>query len=63
MNVPVGITPSYRTALYYIQTFVRWIAERGNWLSVRVPEFHEKVVAIPLKPSLVEALTKTVVLQ
>ena len=42
VNVAIRVNPLYRTAARHIQTFVLWIAERGNWLSVRVaatPEY------------------------
>src|SRR5229473_5639884 len=38
VNVAIRINPLYRTAARHIQTFVLWIAERGNWLSVRVAD-------------------------
>src|SRR5260370_25361037 len=36
VNVAIRVDPLYRTAVRHIQTFVRVVAERGNWLSVRV---------------------------
>ena len=38
VNVAIRINPLYRTAARHIQTFLLWIAERGNWLSVRVAD-------------------------
>jgi len=35
VNVAIRVNPLYGTAARHIQTFVSWIAERGNWLSVR----------------------------
>jgi len=36
VNVTVRMYPLYGIAAQHIQTRVLWIAERGNWLSVRV---------------------------
>ncbi len=36
INIAIHLNPLYRTAVRHIQTFVLLIAERGNWLSVRV---------------------------
>jgi hypothetical protein len=38
VNVAIHMNTLYRTAARHIQTFVLWIAERGNWLSVRVAD-------------------------
>jgi len=38
MNVAIRVNPLYRTAARHIQTFVLLIAERGNWVSVRVAD-------------------------
>jgi len=35
-NVAIRVNPLYKTAALDSQTFVLWIAERGNWLFVRV---------------------------
>jgi len=38
VNVTIRMNPVYRTAAQHIQTFVVWIAERGNWLSLWVAD-------------------------
>jgi len=38
VNVAIRVNPLYRTAARHIQTFVPLIAERGNWLSVRLAD-------------------------
>ncbi len=38
VNVAIRMNPLYRTAARQIQTFALLIAERGNWLSVRVAD-------------------------
>jgi hypothetical protein len=38
VNVAIRVNSLYRNAARRIQTFVIWIAERGNWLSVRVSD-------------------------
>src|SRR5882762_4908410 len=41
VNITIRINSLYRTAARHIQTFVFWIAERGNWLSVQVGDTPE----------------------
>jgi len=41
VNVAIRVNSLYRTAARHIQTFVLWITERGNWLSVRVADTPE----------------------